>query len=329
LNEPANYQHKMSQKYYKIDTDRTIPFIVGPTAVGKTGIAIELAQQMDGEIISVDSRQIYRKLDIGTAKPDRDECKKVEHHLIDIVDPGQRISAGKYREMALKKVEELLGQDKLPIFVGGSGMYIRAVTQGFFQGSKTDPEVRQQVKEELKGKGKEALYQRLKKLDPQYAEKIHVNDTKRITRALEIYRINGKPPTELYREQKKNPPFPHIIIGLKMDRKKLYRKINSRVDEMIEEGLIEEVERLRKQGYKEALGEIKTVGYYELSLYFDGEIGKEEAINKIKQNTRQYAKRQLSWFRNQAETIWIDITNRSKQEVVAEILKLYQGAHEQ
>lgn len=318
----------MYQKYYKIDINITIPFIVGPTAVGKTSVAIELAQQMNGEIISVDSRQIYRKLDIGTAKPGRVECQKVEHHLIDIIEPGQRISAGKYREMALEKVEELLEKNKLPVFVGGSGMYIRAVTQGFFQGSKTDPEVRKQVKEELKEKGKKKLYRRLKKLDPQYADKIHVNDTKRITRALEIYRINGKPPTELYQEQKKNSPFPHVIIGLKMDRAKLYQRINSRVDKMMEKGLIEEVKRLRKQGYREALRRIKTVGYYELSRYLDGETSREEAINKIKQNTRQYAKRQLSWFRNQVETNWIDITNKSKQEVVEEILKLYKGIDE-
>ena len=316
-------------KYFHIDTDKIIPFIVGPTAVGKTRIGIELSQKLGAEIISVDSRQIYKKLDIGTAKPTAEECGQVPHHLIGLVEPDQRISAGKYRKLALEKVQKLLNNDILPLFVGGSGMYIRAVTQGFFKGSRTDQKVREHLKKELEEKGKHQLYARLQEIDPDYAAKIHVNDTKRVTRALEIYRINGKPPTKLYEEQKKNPPFSHIIMGLKMDRDRLYERINSRVDKMIEAGLIEEVKQLRNQGYGEVFNRIKTVGYYEINQYLEGEIERQVAIENIKQNSRQYAKRQLSWFRNQTNTHWIKIDDKSRKEVVEELIKIYRDAHAQ
>lgn len=315
-----------NNKNYTIDTDKIIPFIVGPTAVGKTAVSIELGKQLNGEIISVDSRQIYKKLNIGTAKPDPEEMKQVEHHLVGIVEPDKRISAGKYRELALKKVNQILAKGKLPIFVGGSGMYIRSVTRGFFKGSRTDQEIRAEIKKELKIKGRKALYQRLQKIDPEYAKKIHFNDTKRITRALEIYRINDKPPTELYNEQKNSPPFPHIILGLKRKRKKLYQRINQRVDEMIKAGLIDEVVSLRQEGYGKTFNRIKTVGYYEINRYLDGEISKEEAIELIKQNTRNYAKRQMSWFRNQTETTWISIEDKTKEEIVNEITQIYRKA---
>ncbi|MCF7741154.1 MAG: tRNA (adenosine(37)-N6)-dimethylallyltransferase MiaA [Candidatus Marinimicrobia bacterium] len=316
-------------KYFHIDTEKTIPFIVGPTAVGKTRIGIELSQKLCAEIISVDSRQIYKKLDIGTAKPTAEECSQVPHHLIDLVEPDQRISAGKYRKLALEKVQELLNNDILPLFVGGSGMYIRAVTQGFFKGSRTDQKIRGHLKKELEEKGRHQLYARLKEIDPDYAAKIHVNDTKRVTRALEIYRINGKPPTKLYEEQKKNPPFPHIIMGLKMDRDRLYKRINSRVDKMVEAGLVEEVKQLRNQGYGKVFNKIKTVGYYEINQYLEGEIEREVAIENIKQNSRQYAKRQLSWFRNQTNTHWVNIGDKSREEVVKELIEIYRDAHAQ
>ncbi|HMA61759.1 MAG TPA: tRNA (adenosine(37)-N6)-dimethylallyltransferase MiaA [bacterium] len=319
----------MSNQYFHIDTDKIIPFIVGPTAVGKTSIAIDFAKKLNAEILSVDSRQIYKKLDIGTAKPTTEECSRAPHHLIDLVEPDKRISAGKYRELALEKVQELLNNDILPLFVGGSGMYIRAVTQGFFKGSRTDQEIREQLKNELEEKGKHKLYARLQEIDPDYAAKIHVNDTKRITRALEIFRINGKPPTKLYEEQKKNPPFPYIIMGLKMDRDQLYHRINSRVDKMVEAGLIEEVKELRNQGYGPVFNKIKTVGYYEINQYLEGKIDRKEAIDNIKQNTRQYAKRQLSWFRNQTNTHWVNIDDKSSQDVVQELTKIYRETHAQ
>jgi len=317
-----------SNKYYKVDTNKIIPFIVGPTAVGKTSVGIELAKRWKGEIISVDSRQIYKKLDIGTAKPTEEQQKLVNHYLIDVKDPGERISAGEYRNMAIDRVEKLLSKDKLPIFVGGSGMYVRAVTQGFFQGSRTDEKIRTEVQKELEKKGKEEMHARLEEIDPEYAEKIHMNDTKRVTRALEIYRMKGKPPTKLYKEQKENPPFPFVVFGLKMDRDKLYKRINQRVYEMIDMGLVEEVEKLRKQGYIETFKRIKTIGYYEVNQFLEGKITKKEAIENIKQNSRNLAKRQISWFKNQTDTNWINIDNKSQNEIIEQIEKKYRGENE-
>ncbi len=299
----------------------TIPFIVGPTAVGKTATAVELAKGIGGEIISVDSRQIYRELDVGTDKPTPEQQQRVPHHLINLVSPREQISAGRYRTLALGKVAEILARGNLPIFVGGSGMYIKAVVQGIFRQSETDLNIRKKIQQELCEKGKIALYNRLVEVDPDRAIKIHINDVKRITRALEIYEMTGKPSAQIYEDQSKSVPFPYYIFVLDRSRESLYQRINQRVEQMIRAGLISETEQLIQKGYRDQLKKLKTLGYEEVLLYLDGKCSQEEMIEKIKQNTRRFAKRQLTWFRNQLDTVWITIDHRQEPADIARIIK--------
>ena len=297
-----------------------IPFIVGPTAVGKTATAIELARRLDGEIISIDSRQVYKGLDVGTAKPTLRQQQEIPHHLIDILDLTEQISAGGYRELALKTVNEILSRGRLPIFVGGSGMYVKAVIQGIFQESVTDATVRQKIKSELKDKGSTTLYNRLVDIDPDLAIKTHINDIKRITRALEIYEITGKPPSEHYKTQETDPPFPYRIFVLTMEREKLYERINERVDQMIADGLEDEVKRFLRSGLRGDMDALQTLGYQEVLIYLDEKCSFDEMAENIKRNTRRYAKRQLTWFRNQLDATWITVSEEQSIPAVAEII---------
>jgi len=301
---------------------RKIPFIVGPTAVGKTATAIELAKQLNGEIISVDSRQVYRGLDVGTAKPTLRQQQEIPHHLVDILDLDEQISAGAYRNLALKTVSEIQSRGRLPIFVGGSGLYVNAVLKGIFQESTTNPEIRREIRQELQEKGVVALYNQLLEIDPDTVLKIHINDVKRITRALEIYRITGQPPSEHYRAQLTNPPFPYQIFVLTMERELLYRRINARVDEMIASGLVTEVQLLIQRGLRQNLDLLMTLGYREVVQYLDGNCSFSEMVENIKRNTRRYAKRQLTWFRNQyPEAVWIDVTEFSNPLTIADTIR--------
>lgn len=295
-----------------------VPIITGPTAVGKTATAIELAQKLDGEIISIDSRQVYRGLDVGTAKPTLRQLKEIPHHLIDILDPAEKISAGAYRELALKTVSGIRARGRLPIFVGGSGMYIKTVIEGIFEESLTDEAVRQKIRAELEAQGAAALYNRLVDIDPELAVKTHLNDIKRITRALEIYAITGKPPSEHYRNQKSEPPFPYRIFVLTMERQQLYERINERVDRMIADGLVDEVRRLLAAGLRGDLDALLTLGYQEVVAYFDGQCTHDEMVENIKRNTRRYAKRQLTWFRNQLKAKWIEVSEAAPLTTVFE-----------
>jgi len=285
-----------------------IPFIVGPTAVGKTATAIELAGQLAGEIISIDSRQVYRGMDVGTAKPTLRQQTEIPHHLIDILEPTEQISAGAYRKITLTTVADIQSRGNLPIFVGGSGMYVKAVVQGIFQESVTDKSVREKIKTELNKKGIADLYNKLVDIDPELAVKTHLNDIKRITRALEIYEITGKPPSELYKDQQADPPFPYRIFVLTMEREILYQRINERVDQMIRDGLVDEVQTLLNSGLRSNLDSLLTLGYQEVVGYLDGDCSYGEMVENIKRNTRRYAKRQLTWFRNQLEATWIILT---------------------
>jgi len=297
-----------------------IPFIVGPTAMGKTATAIELAKQLNGEIISIDSRQVYKGLDIGTAKPTLHQQQEISHHLVDILELDEQISAGAYRKLALKTVSEIQSRGKLPIFVGGSGMYIRALIRGIFHESCTDMVIRRRIRKELQEKGTAALYNRLVDIDPELAVKIHLNDVKRITRALEIYEITGKPPSEHYRTQQTNPPFPYQIFVLTMERELLYRRINARVEEMIASGLVREVELLLNRGLRQNLDLLLTLGYREVIQHLDGNCSHAEMVENIKRNTRRYAKRQLTWFRNQLEATWLTIAEQQSISETAVII---------
>jgi len=281
--------------------------ITGPTCVGKTKVSIEVADILNGEVICCDSRQIFKYMDIGTAKPNEKEREKINHHLLDLVEPNQRFSAADYARLAKAKIKELLNKGKVPMVVGGSGLYLRALTRGFFKGPKADEKTRVKLKKELGTVGMDRLYKRLKEIDPEAAEKIHPNDENRIIRALEVYELTGKKISRFQKEGEYEPlEFEFVKVGLTTDREKLYKRIDKRVDQMMEDGLLDEVKNLKKKGFTSGLMPLRTFGYGELFLYLKGEISLYEAVDSIKLNTRHYAKRQITWFKKEPKIIWLD-----------------------
>ena len=290
--------------------------ICGPTASGKTGLSIELAKKINGEIISCDSMQIYKDMTIGTAKPTIEEMDGIKHYLIDCVSPEERYSVADYKKDAIKAIKEVLQKGKVPIVVGGTGLYIESLLYGIeFNEIKVDLQYRKKLGEIEEKEGLDTLYELATKIDEEAIKKISRNDRKRIYRILEIYHSTGKTKTELEIESRKNgPEFDYILFGITMDREKLYDRINKRVDIMIQNGLIEEVKELLKK-YKSFPTAMQGLGYKEIVSYLDGEYSKEEMIEKIKMETRRYAKRQLTWFRKYKELIWIDGLEKTQNNI--------------
>ena len=281
--------------------------ICGPTASGKTALSIELAKKINGEIISSDSMQIYKYMDIGTAKTTQEEMQGIKHYLLDFVEPSQRYSVAEFKKDAEKAIEEILQKGKTPIIVGGTGLYVDSLIYGIeYQTIEFDEQYRKQLEERVEKEGLETLYNEAKKIDPQAIEKISLNDKKRILRILEIYKATGKNKTEQEIESRKNGvKYDYKVFAINMDREKLYERINKRVDIMIENGLIEEVEKLLEK-YKEFPTAMQGLGYKEVVEYLQGKVSEEEMIENIKRETRRYAKRQLTWFRKNKQTIWIE-----------------------
>lgn len=291
--------------------------IIGPTAIGKTTVGIELAQKLKGEIVSCDSRQIYKLMDIGTAKPTKEEQAQAVHHLIDIVYPDERFSAGLYEKKATEVINNIFIRQKLPIIVGGSGLYLRALESGLFQGPPADDKLRESLRKEKERLGLESLFQRLKKVDPKTCQKISPTDEIRIIRGLEVHELTGKPISEWQEKGKysdKNLNF--IKFGLNLERKALYQRINQRVDKMMETGFLEEVKSLMSKNYSFQLPALRTFGYLDMEAYLQGKISLDEALEKFKQGTRNYAKRQLTWFRSDKKIEWIDIEHENPLEAV-------------
>lgn len=280
--------------------------ICGPTASGKTALSIQLAQKINGEIISSDSMQIYKDMNIGTAKPTIEEMQGIKHYLIDFVEPNQRYSVAEFKKDAENAIEEILAKGKTPIVVGGTGLYVDSLIYGIeYQDIKIDEEYRKELERRAQKEGLEALYAEAKKIDPEAVKKISSNDQKRILRILEIYKATGKNKTEQEQEsRKKGIKYDYKVFAIDMNREVLYDRINKRVDIMIENGLIEEVEKLLKK-YKEFPTAMQGLGYKEVVEYLQADITKEEMIEKIKRETRRYAKRQMTWFRKNKQTIWI------------------------
>ena len=280
--------------------------ICGPTASGKTSLSIELAKKINGEIISSDSMQIYKDMDIGTAKPSKEEMQGIKHYLLDFVEPSQRYSVADFKKDAEKAIEEILSKGKVPIVVGGTGLYVDSLIYGIeYQDIQFDAQYRTELEKRAEQEGLEKLYEEAKKIDPQAIEKISSNDKKRILRILEIYRATGKNKTEQEAESRKNGvKYDYKVFAINMDREKLYERINKRVDIMIEQGLIQEVETLLKK-YDEFPTAMQGLGYKEVVEYLQGKTSKEEMIDKIKMETRRYAKRQITWFKKNKQTIWI------------------------
>ena len=281
--------------------------ICGPTASGKTGLSIELAKKVDGEIVSCDSMQIYKDMTIGTAKPTPEEMQGIKHYLIDCISPEQRYSVAEYKKEATNAIKEILSKGKVPIVVGGTGLYLESLIYGIeYNEIEVDDVYRKELKEIEQTQGLNKLYEMAEKIDKQAMEKISPNDRKRICRVLEIYHSTGKTKTELEVESRKNgPEFDYLLFGITMDREKLYERINERVDVMINNGLIQEVEELLKK-YQNFPTAMQGLGYKEVVEYLNGDISKEEMIEKIKMETRRYAKRQLTWFRKYKDIIWIN-----------------------
>ena len=280
--------------------------ICGPTASGKTALSIELAKKINGEVISSDSMQIYKDMDIGTAKPSKEEMQGIQHYLLDFVDPNQRYSVAEFKKDAERAIEEILAKGKTPIIVGGTGLYIDSLIYGIeYQDIELDQKYRQKLEERATKEGLEILYEEAKKIDSKAMEKISQNDKKRILRVLEIYKATGKTKTEQEIESRKNGvKYDYKVFAINLEREVLYDRINKRVDIMIEQGLIKEVEELLKK-YKEFPTAMQGLGYKEVVEYLQGETTRDEMIEKLKMETRRYAKRQITWFKKNKQTIWI------------------------
>jgi len=292
--------------------------ILGPTASGKTNLSIQLASACSGEIVSADSRQLYRFLDIGTAKPTSKERKSIPHHCIDIKNPDEPFNAGMFSQLAREIIDDILRCEKTPIVVGGSGLYIKALIDGVIQGDYRDEGIREKLKERESEEGLDSLFHYLKKVDPEAAGKIHSNDSKRINRALEVYEITGSPISQLQKFKTIPANFPSFQCGLQWPRERLYQRIEQRVDKMMESGLVDEVEKLREMGYNSNLNSLNTLGYKEIFLYLDGQLSKEEAVELIKRNTRRFAKRQMTWFRRDSRIQWIPVNEPVDWEVIVQ-----------
>ena len=290
--------------------------ICGPTASGKTALSIELAKQINGEIVSADSMQIYKDMDIGTAKPTQEEKQGIKHYLIDFVSPDERYSVADYKQDAKKAIREILKKGKVPIIVGGTGLYVDSLIYEIeYPNIEFDEKYREKLEKEVEENGLEELYEKAKEIDIEAIKKISKNDKKRILRILEIYHATGKNKTEQEIESRKNEvEFDYKVYALNWDREKLYERINKRVDIMLEQGLIEEVKNVYEK-YNEFPTAMQGLGYKEVVEYLENKMSKEEMIEKIKQETRRYAKRQMTWFRKNKQTIWLNAEDEIQNNI--------------
>lgn len=294
--------------------------IVGPTAVGKTRLSIDIASHFNGEVISGDSMQVYKGLDIGTAKVSEEEKHGVPHYMIDIKNPEEPFSVADYQKFVQHYIDKIDSRGKLPIIAGGSGLYIQAALYDYhFSNQRRDENVTKQLESELNDQGSAVMHRRLKEIDPDQAAKIHPNNHRRLIRALEIYETTGITMSEYQKSQSENSPYHPVFIGLEMDRNLLYERINERVDRMLEEGLLNEVKALYEQGYENHQA-MRGIGYKEFISYFKGEQSFEDTVNLLKRNSRRYAKRQYTWFKNKMNVNWYTVTPESSEEIFRNIL---------
>lgn len=292
--------------------------IVGPTCSGKTELSLKLANKLNSEIISADSRQVYKHLSIGTAKPLPDEIGKIKHHFIDILKPDENFNASLFEKKSLKIISELLEKKMHPIVVGGSGLYIKSIVDGIFDSVDTDKDYRKELAEKRKLYGNEYLLKMLDKVDPKTASLLLPQNWKRIFRALEVFYITGEPIWKHQKHHKRDIEFDILQFGLNWNREVLYANIENRVDKMIENGLVEEIKRILALGYVKELNSLNTVGYKEIIEFLENKITLERAIELIKRNTRRYAKRQMTWFRKDERIKWFDINNSSDLKLISD-----------
>jgi tRNA dimethylallyltransferase len=294
--------------------------LVGPTCSGKTSLALALAARINGEIVSADSRQIYRHLTIGTAKPTPEERATTPHHFVDLLEPSEEFNAGHFGEEGRRVIKEVFARGATPIVVGGSGLYVRSLIDGLFVGPGADKEYRSLLERRLESEGIDALVEDLRHIDPESARRIDPTKPRRIIRALEVFHLTGEPLSRLHDRQQIAIPFEPILFGLAWERGELYKRIEARCDAMIAAGLLNEVEQIAALGYDDRVNALNTVGYAEVFAYRRGEIAYEEMLRLFKQNSRRYAKRQLTWFRRDERVFWMTMNDESSSEAIADTI---------
>lgn len=303
---------------------RPLIVVVGPTAIGKSRVAIEVAKELGTEVLTADSTQVYRGMDIGTDKPSHEERQEVQHRLIDLVDPEEPFNAGEYRRCAIVEIDRLHQEQRIPLVVGGTGLYVRALLRGLWPGPPVDWTLRRQLEREAEERGLGALYQELGEVDPRTARRVHPNDIVKVLRALEIYRQTGRPASKVHEQHGfQEHPYTTLLLGLTMDRDALYRRIDERVHVEIEKGLVEETRRLLSQGYSRSLTSMKSLGYRQMAGYLEGEYDFDEAVRRLKRDTRHFAKRQMTWFRKEPQLQWVTVSpEESSTSISTRILEL-------
>ncbi len=295
--------------------------VVGPTASGKSALAVGVAERLGGEIVSADSMQVYRGLDIGTAKPAPEETARVPHHLIDVAGPLDDFSVATYQALGRSAVAAINRRGRLPVLVGGTGLYVRALLYDYdFAAPGRDPAARAELEAAASAQGAAALHRRLQSIDPVAAARIHPNDLRRITRALEVWKATGRPISAAWGDLR--PVMDALVVGLRLEREDLYRRIDARVEDMARRGLVAEVRRLVADGYTRALVSGQALGYKEIVAYLDGALTLPEALEQVKRATRNYAKRQMTWFRRERDVIWLDGPGCDKGPLVERVAGL-------
>lgn len=301
----------------------TVIVILGPTASGKTALSVELAREINGEIVSADSMQVYKYMNIGTAKPDKEERKGIKHFMIGEIEPDEEFNVARYKKKAYSYIKEIHKKSKVPIVAGGTGLYINSLIYNInFTKTICDWDYRKRMRKVAEEKGNLYLHNRLKEIDPEAADEIHHNNIKRVIRALEVYKYTKKPLTYHKKKSMNEPPkFKFIKFGLNMQRELLYENINKRVDQMLRKGLVEEVSELIKKGFKKDSIAMQGLGYKEVISYLKGECTLDETVNLIKRNTRRYAKRQMTWFKKIKNVIWINVDEYKNLQEILEFIK--------
>ncbi|PIQ08431.1 MAG: tRNA (adenosine(37)-N6)-dimethylallyltransferase MiaA [Ignavibacteriales bacterium CG18_big_fil_WC_8_21_14_2_50_31_20] len=304
--------------------EKRVIVILGPTCSGKTSLSLLLARLLNSEVISADSRQIYKILSIGTAKPTISELQIAKHHFVDILNPNEDFNVSRFEIEALKIIDKLHEQSILPIVVGGSGLYIKSIVDGLWNDVETDSTFREKLMQQKADFGNQFLYNQLLKVDPQSAETMLPQNWKRVIRALEVFQLTGKSLVEFHNEHKRETEYIFYQFGLSWNREVLYKNIEIRVDEMLKAGLVDEVKSILEMGYSHELNSLNTVGYKEIVAYLNGEFNLERAIELIKRNTRRFAKRQMTWFRKDENIDWFKIKDKNEIPIIAdEIIKKF------
>ncbi len=315
---PARAMRRLSETQVRL---KPVVVIVGPTAVGKSGVAVEVAKAFETEVLTADSRQVYRGMDVGTDKPPPEQRQGVPHRLIDLVNPDESFNTGLYRRQALDEIERLHRDRRLPLVVGGTGLYVRTLLKGLCEAPPADPLVRAALRQEAKGEGYDRLYARLVAVDPMAAARLHPRDESKVIRALEVYQLSGRRMSEFQQEHGfAERPFSALIIGLNRDRNALYRRIEERIDWQLAHGLIEETKQLLAQGYQRDCAAMKGLGYRHVAEHLAGEYDVAEMVRRFKLDTRHFSKRQMTWFRKEPGIQWLTIEESESAQHTAELV---------